>query len=448
MSRILLAGTKSNVGKTTITLGILRALKNRGIDLAPFKCGPDYIDPMFHKFASSKCSRNLDTFFLEKEVLKHLFIKNRQSSLAVVEGVMGLYDGDNIGVSTADLSKTLDLPVILIVDGSGVSSSAAAEVLGFKLYDTDVNIKGVIINKIHGERHYKLLKKPIEKRTGIKCLGYVNRNKKFTLESRHLGLVPSDEVEDLDKLLDEVAKSIEATVDLDQLVKIAKEVSVLTSKYQESFPTYDLKIAVAKDKAFNFYYEDNIDYLKRSGVNIVEFSPLMDDEVPEDIDGIYLGGGYPEEFAEHLSSNKSMLQSINAFAEENGPIYAECGGLMYLSKGIYDFSKTYYSFANIFDFEIEMTSRLQHFGYVKVTFDGIQTKGHEFHRSRVIEDQNTPKCYQIEKYSNESKTWKGGYRYKNVLAGYPHIHFYSNRDFVIKLLNQCEMYKKGRLYEE
>jgi cobyrinic acid a,c-diamide synthase len=446
MKKIVLAGTSSDVGKTTITIGILKALTMKGFKVNAFKSGPDYIDPMFHRFVTNHESINLDLFLMGDAGVKYAFHKHSKGDISVVEGVMGLYDGVSKEgkevSSTALLAKTIDAPVVLIIDGSGVSTSAAAEVLGFDQFDKELDIIGVIVNKVHGKKHYELIKEPIERFTGIKCLGYLNRNEAFALESQHLGLIPSEEVYELSKKIEVLGKSIIESVDLDALIALSeRNDQMLDSSYYTKTLQKKYRLAIAKDKAFNFYYQDNLDYLKDKGIDLVEFSPLESKELPSNIDGVYLGGGFPEKFAKTLSENIRLIKAIKEFADQGGMIYGECGGLMYLSKSIIDFDGVKYPMTGVLDLEVEMTSRLQHFGYVEVKNQTITFRGHEFHRSKVI-NENNDTTYLINKFSNPKDFWRGGYTYKNVLAGYPHVHFYSNFEFANLLINRIKQYKE------
>lgn len=442
MRKIVLAGTSSDVGKTTITIGLLKALTMKGLNVNAFKSGPDYIDPMFHSFVTHQKSINLDLYLMGETGVKHAFNKHSNGDISVVEGVMGLYDGvskDGKEVSsTALLAKAIDAPVILIIDGSGVSTSAAAQVLGFDQFDKALDIAGVIVNKVHGERHYKLIKEPIERFTGIKCLGYLSKNDEIALESQHLGLIPSEEVHALSKKIEILGKAIMKSVDLDALVTLSeRNAQEINNHYYEKISEKNYRIGIAKDKAFNFYYQDNLDYFNDQGIELVEFSPLESECLPANIDGIYLGGGFPEKFAKKLSDNKKLIEAIKNYADQGGMIYGECGGLMYLSKGIIDFDGKKYPMTGILDIEVEMTNRLQHFGYVEVKNKSIAFRAHEFHRSKVI-NKNNKTTYKINKFSNPKEIWRGGYTYKNVLAGYPHVHFYSNFEFANLLINRIK----------
>lgn len=456
LPRFVLAGTNSNVGKTTFTLGILKALSNRGLNVQPFKSGPDYIDPAFHTHVTGNQSRNLDCWMLEEDVLRGLYKKNAKGKdVAIIEGVMGLYDGfstvKDCG-STAHLSKIIDAPVVLIIDGSGISSSAAAVVLGFVKYDEEVNIQGIIINKVHGEGHYNLLKTAIERDTGVKCYGYMNVNRNIGLDSRHLGLIPSVEVADLDKKIEIIADMVEETVDLDGLIELSKSASPLNSAdLNHSRIVENVRIGVAYDKAFNFYYKDNLDLLEELGAELVYFSPLEDEKLPDNLDGLYIGGGFPEVFAEDLQENVTMRASILEYHQSEGPIYAECGGLMYLCRTIENLEEKSFEMVGIFDNESRMTKRLQRFGYVSVNLkencllgaEGTSFKAHEFHRSMVEYSDGDHYAYNVikERDGVETKIWSCGFRTKNVMAAYAHVHFYTNIELAKHFLKACKNFR-------
>ncbi|SET24280.1 hydrogenobyrinic acid a,c-diamide synthase (glutamine-hydrolysing) /cobyrinate a,c-diamide synthase [Natronincola peptidivorans] len=454
----LLAGTQSGVGKTTISTGIMGALKKRGYRVKPFKVGPDYIDPQFHRFITDNPSRNLDSYMLKEKTIKRIFTQNiTEEDLAVVEGVMGLYDGygtEKDQGSSAHVAKILDLPVVLVIDGSGTSTSGAAMVLGYKLYDAKVNIQGIIINNLSGERHYLLLKEAIERDTGIKCIGYLKKNKNIQLKSRHLGLIPCGEVPALQEKVDEVVAMIEETIDLEALVRLSGKIAVESYLEEGSKPLErKITIAFAYDDAFNFYYQDNLDLLKELGCHLISFSPLKDKELPEEIDGIYIGGGFPEVFAKELEENKSMRRDIYQKALEGVPIYGECGGFMYLTKGIKTFDGEYHEMAGIFDAASEMTNRLQRFGYCEVEIKEsssfferpFKIKGHEFHRG-IIKSNNNNSSYHVKKTRKGEiqDSWDCGLEKYNCLGAFPHIHFYSNPSFVKGFLERCQSYKLFR----
>lgn len=461
--RVLLAGTSSDVGKTTVVLGIMRALRNRGLKVQGYKAGPDYIDTAFHTFATDVPSRNLDTWMLEEHVIHELIGKHsKEADIAIMEGVMGMYDGADVKTlvgSSAHLAKMTRTPVILVINGAGVAASAAAMVLGFKLFDPDVEVKGVIVNKVSGQAHYELIKEAIEHHVGIPCLGYLTKNENISLKSRHLGLIPSAEVDALNDKINEVASMIESTLDLDLLMSIGRCAKTYEEVSVTDLPK-TLRIGLPRDKAFNFYYQDNLDLLASMGCEWVEFSPLVDKELPENLDGLYIGGGFPEVFAKELSENQSMLSSIRLAIESGLPTYAECGGLMFLSSYIETLEGDIHEMVGIFENGSRMTKRLQRFGYVHVTTNqktllgdkGLTVKAHEFHRSVVLEtphDLSGLKVYDVKKERKAiESTWQGGYMKYNCLGAYPHIHFYSNQEVAKGFLKTCTQYKMEKKHEK
>ena len=339
--RIILAGTGSAVGKTTIATGIMKALSER-YDVQPFKVGPDYIDPSYHTLATGNTSRNLDSFFMKEGQIRDSYLKAiDKKDIAVIEGVRGLYEGidsiNDIG-STASVAKALKAPVILIINSRSLVKSAAALVLGFKALDPEINIAGVILNKVKNRAHYEKTKRSIEEITKTEVIGGIVRDDGISIEQRHLGLVPARERETSIKFIDIWSKTIQESIDLDRLVEIAKSSPKLTS---ETIPIWNklnkqpVKIGVAYDEVFNFYYKENIESLEANNAKIEYFSPLNDENLP-DVDGLYIGGGYPELFSKELAANTQMLCDIKKFHEESRPIFAECGGLMYLMNSIHD----------------------------------------------------------------------------------------------------------------
>ncbi len=452
--RIVLAGASSNVGKTSIAIGMMKAFVKQGLEVQPFKVGPDYIDPAFHTYVTGNISRNLDYWMLGETHIKSLLSKNmKDADIAIIEGVMGLYDGiagERINGSTAHVAKILNAPVVLIIDGSGMSTSAAAVVMGYQHFDPQVNIAGVIINKVSGQRHYELLKEVIEAETGIPCLGYVQKNEAVHLGSRHLGLVPCVETGELDDKIENLADMIEETLDLEGIVALANGVKEPLEEVENPLPVVDQKvrIGIARDKAFNFYYQDNLELLEGLGAELVPFSPLSDHKLPNDLQGLYLGGGFPEVFAPELSSNMSMKNDIKAMADSGMPIYAECGGFMYLNKCIKDFDGKSYDMVGIFKGEAEMTKRLQRFGYVDVAMNrdsvigskDMEIRGHEFHRSLVAGISDDDYIYDVrkERAGKVIKTWRCGANYKNVVGGYAHIHFYNNMEMAKQFVMSCD----------
>ncbi len=453
----VLAGTHSGAGKTTITTGILSALSKRGYEVQPYKTGPDYIDPAFHSFVVGRKSRNLDTWLLDEDSVRYLFAKNcQEAEVVVVEGVMGLFDGfggkEDIG-STASLAKTLNLPVVLIVDGSGMARSAAAIVHGYATFDPQCRIAGVIVNKVSGKKHYDILKEAIEHGTGIPCLGYVASNNQIELSSRHLGLVPAHEVANLKEQLETVAQMVEETIDLDLLLKIAegKKPDLIHHKILSKFGNYEgLRVGIALDESFNFYYWDNIDLMKDLGCECVFFSPMHDATLPENLDFIYIGGGFPEVFAAKLRANETMKASLRDYHQKSKPIYAECGGLMYLTEAITDFNGNRETMTGILPGETRMTGKLKHFGYNEIVTSPVLTgselliRAHEFHRSEYIHHDLTPQ-YTLSKNrgTDHEVLWHCGYINNRAFGAYAHVHFYSEPEWLYFWLDQAKLAKEN-----
>lgn len=446
MKKILIAGTNSGVGKTTISLGIMQALTKRNLKVQPYKVGPDYIDPSYHTFITGRDSRNLDSYMLDDEKIKYIF-KNasKDADVSVIEGVMGLYDGFGIDLNSCTssyASKILKSPVILVINGKAMSSSAAAMVLGYKELDKEVNIKGVIVNNVKTKNHYELIKEAIEKYCNVEVLGYFPPNEKFKLDSRHLGLVPSVEIEALTEKFYDLGSEIEKYINIDRLIEISESEEIETSFELNELPKFKNKsIAVAYDKAFNFYYKENLELLNQMNIEIKTFSPLYDEIVPK-ADCIYIGGGFPEVFAKELGINKKMRESIKKAHENNVPIYAECGGLMYLGEKLLDLDGNEYEMVGIFEGISKMTKSLKRFGYcdgiakVDTVFSnkGDIIKGHEFHHSEF--NSNEECSYKmVKKRGNKIvDEWYGGYSKGNTLATYLHTHFYNNLDSIIKFV--------------
>lgn len=431
MKTLVVSSNCSGGGKTTVTLGLMKALKNRGYKVQGFKSGPDYIDPAFHSRITGVKSRNLDLFLMGEEGVKEAFNRG-EGDFAIVEGVMGLYDGKGISsdYSTYSTSKTLDnAPIVLVISPKAQSLTLCAELKGI-LEFRDANIKGVILNNI-SKSYYILLKKIIEENLNIKVFGFIEKKEELIIKSRHLGLIQSSEIEDLEKKIEICANLIEETVDLDLLIDNFKEVNL--EKNESLFKISGKKrIGVAFDKAFSFYYRENLEILESLG-EVIYFSPINDNELPKDLDFLYIGGGYPEVFKEDLSKNKTMLRSIKEALEEGLPCYAECGGLMYLTREIEGFEMV-----GFFEGKSFMTNRLNNFGYAEVDFNGIKINCHEFHKSKT--ESKEKKIYNVSKinYKGDLKTWECGYEKKNTLAGYPHIHFFGNKEFLKYILRDKE----------
>lgn len=406
--RIMLAGTSSGCGKTTATLALLRALKQRGMAVAPFKSGPDYIDPGFHRVACARPCHNLDEWLCGPEaILQILRIGARGADLAVIEGAMGMYDGVAGGsrCSAWSLSRHTGTPVILVVDASGSAASAAATALGFLKYRADSGIAGVFVNRVSGERHYALVREAMAG-IGLKCVGFMPKDRQLHMPDRHLGLVPVEERPDVETQIARAAGEIH--IDMDALTSIARTAKAIDVPPMDFPPLFEGKrIALAKDAAFSFTYEANLIALREMGVEILPFSPLSDAALPE-ADALYLPGGFPEVFEEPLKANIPMVGAVKSAVEGGVRVYAECGGMLYLAM------------IGAIPVSWHMTDRLQRFGYVTVTDrDGRAFPAHEFHHS--VTESELPRRFTVEK---RDVRYPEGYVYKNVLAGYPHIHFF------------------------
>lgn len=426
MKTMIISSNCSGGGKTTVTLGLMKALKNRGYDIQGYKVGPDYIDPGFHTEITGNVSRNLDLHLMGEEGVKASFSRGK-GDLAVVEGVMGLYDGKGLTeeCSTYSISKVLDdAPIILVITPKAQSITLCAELNGIKAFK-EANIAGVILNCI-SEGYYNLLKPAIEMHCNLKVFGYIPKDEKLNLESRHLGLVQSIEVSNLNDKIDYLAKLIEENINLTEIIESFKVISKYADNYH--LENKNKKIAIAYDEAFRFYYKENIELLEEAG-EVIYFSPLKDSKLPENIDFLYLGGGYPEVFKEELSKNTSMLKSIKDALDDGLDCYAECGGLMYLTENIDDINMVGFLKGNS-----EMTKRLNRFGYATVSVEDIRINCHEFHKSKV--NLSEEPIYDVTKnsYTGEEIKWKCGYKKNNTLAGYPHVHFFGNLEFIKKLL--------------
>ncbi len=442
MKGIVISSNCSGGGKTTITLGIMKALMKLGFDVQGYKVGPDYIDPAFHSTITKKPSRNLDLFLMGEEGVKAAFSRG-YGDMAVIEGVMGLFDGKGIDsrFSTAHVAKTLELPIILILSPKAASATLAAEIQGLLNYCDEwvkkPNVKGVILNNISSS-YYNLLKLIIETHCNIKVYGYIPKDEEISLKSRHLGLIQCSEVEDIEYKINKCSEHILSNVNMDELISTFSEVK----KYEDDFhiENKNLKIAVAKDEAFSFYYTENLELLKEAG-EIVYFSPLHDKKLPDNIDFLYLGGGYPEVFIEELSNNTSMLKSIKSELNNGLKCYAECGGLMYLTESISTLDGKEFNTVGFFKGKSIMTTRLQNFGYCAINIDekspllkDLSINAHEFHKSKVELDENY--IYNLTKnsYDGSIKNWNCGYVKDNTLGAYGHIHFFGNINFLKELL--------------
>lgn len=453
--RILLAAGSSGSGKTLITCGLLEALVERGLKTASFKCGPDYIDPMFHSRVIGTKSRNLDTFFTGSEVTKYLLTRNaRDCEIAVMEGVMGFYDGVAGTTTTAsayDLAKVTDTPVILIVNSRGMSVSLAAYVKGFLEYKKDSHIKGVIFNQM-SPMLYPRMKKLLEEELGVAVLGYVPKVEDCVIESRHLGLVLPDEIPELKDRLHKLAGVLEETLDIDRILELAGEAPDLLDAKPESVTDFRLsepvRIGVAEDEAFCFFYADNFRLLGEMGAEIVPFSPMEDKQLPDDLDGLLLYGGYPELNGKKLEQNTTMKDMIREKLKAGMPCMAECGGFMYLHEEMEGMDGNFYQMAGVIPGKAYRTSKLSRFGYVTLTQKkpalGMEDFGeipaHEFH---YFDSENCGGDFHAAKPESK-RGWDCIHGTDTMLAGFPHLYYYGNPEVPKAFLKKCLAYKKQR----
>ena len=436
--RILVAAPGSGSGKTLLTTGLLTLFQNRGIRCRSFKCGPDYIDPMFHKYVLGIDSCNLDSFFLPQEELRALFQKRAaDAELSILEGVMGYYDGiggNSTAASTYEVAKITDTPVILVLDGKGSSLSLAAQVKGFLDYRKDSHICGVILNKTNkmvGER----LRPEIEK-LGVRYLGAVPVCETMDIKSRHLGLTMPQEQSELRGHLNAFAKQLEECLNVEGILELAgysKKDEIRPIDSESEPPTR--RMAVAMDEAFCFYYQENLDFLRQQGWELIPFSPLRDAALPEQIHAILLGGGYPELYAKELSANEPMLASIRNAHAEGIKILAECGGFLYLQEHLEDETGTSWPVAGLIHADGFRTEKLGRFGYISLMQNGaVRIKGHEFH----YWDSTAPgSAFRAEK-PQSNRGWDCMYRTDSLLAGFPHLYYLSGPDLILSFLSGPE----------
>ena len=451
--RILLAAGASGSGKTLITCGLLQALVNRGLKTASFKCGPDYIDPMFHSRVIGTKSRNLDTFFTDKEITRYLLCQNAAGcEISVMEGVMGFYDGvagTTTRASAYDLACVTDTPVILIVNSRGMSVSLAAYVKGFMEYRKDSHIEGVIFNQM-SPMLYPRMKKLLEDELGVRVLGYVPKVEDCVIESRHLGLVLPDEIPELQANLQRLSEILEKTLDIDGIIQVAEGAPEI--KAQEPILDFcvkkPLRVGVADDEAFCFFYEDNFRILEKMGAELVHFSPVRDQKLPCGLDGLLLYGGYPELNGRELENNTSMREDIKKALDAGMPCMAECGGFMYLHDEMEGMDGNIYHMAGVIPGKAYRTPRLNRFGYVtltqKQTVLGADMLGeipaHEFH---YFDSENCGKAF-LAKKPESSRQWECIHGTETMLAGFPHLYYYGNPKVPEAFLRACMTYNSRR----
>ncbi len=450
--RILLAAPSSGSGKTTVSCAILQAFQNRGLNGVSFKCGPDYIDPMFHQQVLGIPSRNLDLFFAKEETVRFLLHKNSVGKdYAFIEGVMGYYDGiaSSSRASSWHLAQATDTPVILVLNCRGMSVSIAAQLGGYLTYEQDSHIRGVILNQI-SKSIYPEIKALIEQRWGIPVCGYMPKMSDCSVESRHLGLVTAVEIADIERRLHLLGEQAEESIDLDLLLEIAAQAPDLSHEkvaLPEPLPE-PVRIGVAKDKAFCFYYEDNLDLLRELGAELIPFSPLSD-SLPEHLDGLLIGGGYPELYAPQLSQNTSLRNSLKSALEAGIPCLAECGGFQYLQQELEGEDGQLYPMVGYLPGKSWNAHRLCRFGYVDLTAQkdnmlcpaGEGFPAHEFH---YWDSEFTGDTFTAQKPMRKSK-WECMVSRDHFLGGYPHLYYYSNPMMAKRFLEHCMQYHQAKL---
>jgi len=435
----------------------MAALKRRGLSVAPFKVGPDFIDPGHHTKITGRTSRNLDGWMLPKAYNRHCFQQAVSGAdIAVVEGVMGLYDGydgKTEAGSTAQMAKLIGLPVVLVVDAASMARSAAALVQGFENFDSELEFSGVIFNNLGSARHLQYLTDATQAAVRMPCLGGILRNSQVTIPERHLGLVTEDEHILTAERAAQLADLVENQVALDQLLHQLEAQPAWPAAEVPGSRGGQVRIGVARDKAFCFYYQDNLDLLERAGADLVWFSPVNDRHLPPDMDGLYLGGGYPEMSADTLSGNRLMRTDIKTASDRGMPIYAECGGFMYLCAALTDLEGHAFSMVGCFPFRSQMSPRLRALGYREITLSrdtiigraGQVIRGHEFHYSVIEADSADPitTVYKVAKRAGE-QTLAGGFQINRTLGSYNHLHFGSCPAVADAFIDTCRAYRQER----
>jgi cobyrinic acid a,c-diamide synthase len=439
--RIVIAGTHSGVGKTTVATGIMAAFRRRGLRVQGFKIGPDFIDPTFHQAATGRPSHNLDGWMLSRETNLEVFARaSEDADVAVIEGVMGLFDGKSapsLSGTTAEMAIWLDAAVVLVLDAAAMAGSAAAIVHGFDTLVPELRLAAVVCNKVASVKHYGYLRDAIAARCRPAPLGFLPRDVRFVIPERHLGLHLAHEALTEDRLC-QLAEWMESHLDLDRLLELSArpKLAITPPKTPARMPAH-VRIGIARDAAFCFYYHDNLEMLRKLGAELIDFSPIADRTLPLEIDGIYLGGGYPELYAEALSANESMRAAIAEFVAKDAPVYAECGGFMYLTNAIVDAEARSWPMAGIFPTSARMQKRLAKLGYIEVEDDGSEgwlspgehARGHEFRYSVI--DPMPATVHRVYKEPAE------GYRVRSVLGSYVHLHFLSCPNFAERFVRDC-----------
>ncbi len=446
MPVLVIAGTHSGVGKTTVATGIMAALTRRGLRVQGFKIGPDFIDPTFHRAATGRASHNLDGWMLRRDVNLEIFARAvHDADVAVIEGVMGLFDGKDgrsLAGTTAEIALWLDAAVLLVLDASAVAGSAAAVVHGFDTLVPELHLAAVAPNRIGSPMHYEYLRQAITSRCRPAAIGYIPRDEALILPERHLGLHLAQETLTEDRLR-RLAESVESHLDLNRLLESSMRPKPAAMVRKDN-PEMRVRIGVARDRAFCFYYEDNLNLLRELGAELVEFSPLADAALPVDLDGIYFGGGYPELNAEELSANRPMRSAIAQFVASDAPVYAECGGFMYLTEAIVDTEDRTWPMTGVFPTKARMHRKLAKLGYIEVEMRpnaawltaGGHARGHEF-RYSIIDPMP-------ESISRAYVSPAEAYQVQSAVGSYIHLHFLSCPRIAEAFVNRCQQLSNSR----
>jgi cobyrinic acid a,c-diamide synthase len=434
-SGFLISAPSSNSGKTTITLGLLRALRERGLRVQPYKCGPDYIDTIHHTAATGKQSINLDTFMASGEHVRGIYRQySADADVSVAEGVMGLFDGaDKMEGSSAAIAELLDLPVILVINARSMAYSAAPLIYGFKNFNKNIRVAGVIFNFVNTVSHYRFLQDACQD-AGVEALGYLPENRNLSIPSRHLGLHISSET-DYEAIIQKLAEQIPLTINLDRLLEITRHPTPQIEDKKEARPTQTdrkLRITIARDEAFSFTYHQNMEVLSRFG-EITWVSPMHDSYLPE-TDLLYLPGGYPELFAQTLADNETMRESIYQYCSNGGLTYAECGGLMYLAKTLIDNKGASFPMARVLDCHTSMENAKMTLGYRIMRWNDREIRGHEFHYSKISDEKLQTEPATLTNAKGIAVDTKL-YRTKNTFAFYTHLYWGDKPDFIEQLIN-------------
>lgn len=447
--RLMISACGSGSGKTTLVMALLASFFKKNIVVQSFKCGPDYIDPMYHSRITNRPTYHTDPFFLKPEQLSELIAeKSETAELSLIEGAMGFYDGlgtssDCSAYTVANITST---PVLLVVNPKGMGCSVGALCSGFLKYRENNHISGVILNGIKPGM-YEYYKTIIKENTGLNVYGFLPKLEQVHLESRHLGLITADEIKDFNKIIDILADAALQTIDIDGLIELSKTAPPLHYNKREIETSKTVTLGVARDSAFCFYYDENLEMLEECGAEIVTFSPINDKQLPENLDGIYLGGGYPELFAKELSENRSFIDSIKTAVKNGMPIFAECGGFLYLQNMMEDTEGNRYKMADILSGSSHIEKNLIRFGYIKLTArcdtlllkNGESILGHEFHYADTTDNGDT-----LYAEKTNGRNWLSVQHKGSVMAGFPHMYFPSNKNAAESFVNNMAEFQKRR----